>query len=300
MSSAGRTTVLLLVPGRSTVTLELNARWPFALLALLALPLLTGTAAQRCLDPAHGGRSAMLALSEMTGSMQALGREPAIGRMLDVAAASERETARAFVSVAHAEARDVPERIPTPSRASALARDMVSAQQVLRVFAPHVATAPAAADPANTWLRVQALHLDESVRVRPFDASGAVNPEAFDAIRHLMRCRITGDEIAIDPRLVRILVQIGATYDKTIQLVSGHRMAHTIGTHTTSQHTLGKAADIRVPGVGIEQLRALALKLGARGVGLYPEKGFVHIDVRDKAKYTWKWTEAQGEEPDMR
>ena len=150
---------------------------------------------------------------------------------------------------------------------------------------------------ANTWLRLQSLHLGESVRVQPFDAGGAANPEAFDALRHLMRCRVTGDEIAIDPRLVRILVQINATYNRPIQLVSGHRMPNTIGTSETSQHALGKAADIRVAGVGIEQLRALALKLGARGVGLYPEKGFVHVDVRDKAKYTWTWTEATGEKP---
>jgi len=43
----------------------------------------------------------------------------------------------------------------------------------------------------------------------------------------------------------------------------------------------------------------VAIKLGARGVGLYPEKGFVHVDVRDKQRYFWVWTARGGEQADM-
>jgi uncharacterized protein YcbK (DUF882 family) len=293
--SAGRTTVLLLVPGRSTLTLELDARWPFALAMLLALPMMMGVAARQCLDHANSAHLRGFALAELTGSLQALQTssahaqaplaiEPAVAQRAHVRDAA----APAFVSVVRSE--------PLPARPA-----VVSAQQVLRVFSPLRGTAPSEPVPvANTWLRLHSLHLGESVRVQPFDANGAANPEAFDALRHLMRCRVTGDEIAIDSRLVRILVQINATYNRPIQLVSGHRTPHTIGTSETSQHALGKAADIKIAGVGIEELRALALKLGARGVGLYPEKGFVHIDVRDKAKYTWKWFDATGEQADIR
>lgn len=287
--------MLLLVPGRSTLTLELDARWPFAMAMLLALPLMMGVAARQCLDHANGGHLRGFALAELTGSLQALQPPHAHAQASDMVEPLVAQRARmrdaaapAFVSVVRSErASDRPA--------------LIRAQQVLRVFSPLRGTTPAAPAPVtNTWLRLQSIHLGESVRVQPFDAVGAANPEAFDAVRHLMRCRVTGDEIAIDPRLIRILVQINATYNRPIQLVSGHRTPHTIGTSETSQHALGKAADIKVAGVGIEELRALALKLGARGVGLYPEKGFVHVDVRDKSKYTWKWTEAMGEQADIR
>src|SRR4029079_9436142 len=70
--SAGRTTVLLLVPGRSTLTLELDARWPFALAMLLTLPLMMGVAARQCLDHSQGMELRGFALAELTGSLQAL------------------------------------------------------------------------------------------------------------------------------------------------------------------------------------------------------------------------------------
>jgi hypothetical protein len=31
-------------------------------------------------------------------------------------------------------------------------------------------------------------------------------------------------------------------------------------------------------------------------VGLYPEKGFLHIDVRTKPRYFWAFTEKHGEQ----
>jgi uncharacterized protein YcbK (DUF882 family) len=46
-----------------------------------------------------------------------------------------------------------------------------------------------------------------------------------------------------------------------------------------SQHMLGKAIDIRVPGVRTVTLRNAALALHAGGVGFYPVSQFVHVDV---------------------
>ena len=55
-----------------------------------------------------------------------------------------------------------------------------------------------------------------------------------------------------------------------------------------SQHQYGRAADIRVSGVPVERLAAYAETLlpGTGGIGRYPAKGFVHVDVR-KAKSRW-------------
>jgi uncharacterized protein YcbK (DUF882 family) len=42
---------------------------------------------------------------------------------------------------------------------------------------------------------------------------------------------------------------------------------------------VGKAADIRVPGVKLDTLRAAARSLQLGGVGFYPSSNFVHVDT---------------------
>lgn len=57
-----------------------------------------------------------------------------------------------------------------------------------------------------------------------------------------------------------------------------------------SQHLYGTAADIRVPGMTVEQLARAAEQVRAfrtGGIGRYPRKGFVHVDVRG---YRARWT----------
>ena len=48
---------------------------------------------------------------------------------------------------------------------------------------------------------------------------------------------------------------------------------------SNSQHSQGKASDVRVQGVDLGRLRAAALDLQAGGVGYYPVSNFVHVDV---------------------
>jgi len=270
-----RATVMVLVPGRRTWSFELDHRLPSALLALLMGSAIVGATAQRCFDPGFGERRCVNA-SDLTGNLNALAwPEPA--------------SRRAFVAV----------------RPASGARPLKVKQAPLS--APVVRPAPLRNAPTvrpglarATTLRVNALHLGESLTVDVFDASGAPQPAGFQALQHLMRCRISGEETPIDPKLIRILAQVNAIYDRPILLVSGHRKPHVIGTKPTSQHALGRAADIRVAGVGIEELRDLVIRLGARGVGLYPEKGFIHVDVREKPRYFWTYSEEEGEEADLR
>jgi uncharacterized protein YcbK (DUF882 family) len=42
---------------------------------------------------------------------------------------------------------------------------------------------------------------------------------------------------------------------------------------------VGKAIDIRVPGVPLKTLHRAAVSLKGGGVGFYPEPNFVHVDV---------------------
>ena len=139
-------------------------------------------------------------------------------------------------------------------------------------------------------LRLASFHHGESIDVVPWNENGERDVAAFAAVSRLFRCRVTNHEVEVNERLVKLLTTLNDLYDKPLYLISGHRMPHTVDTSPTSQHTMGTAADVRVPGVSIDELREVALELGARGVGLYTENQFVHIDFRARPKYQWSDT----------
>ena len=112
-----------------------------------------------------------------------------------------------------------------------------------------------------------------------------------------VRCRDGSDVVMIDESLVVLLQCIREHFGKPITITSGYRT----GTHNTavggsrsSQHLLGKAADIQVAGVSVEDVAAYAESLlpGWGGVGRYPvkagrTKGWVHVDTRpNKSRWT--------------
>lgn len=53
-----------------------------------------------------------------------------------------------------------------------------------------------------------------------------------------------------------------------------------VGGVSNSQHLLGKAADIVVPGVSPEKVAEGAEKVGFNGIGIY--KNFTHVDIRER------------------
>ena len=98
------------------------------------------------------------------------------------------------------------------------------------------------------------------------------------------------DVVLIDDELVVLLQCIREHFGKAVTITSGYRT----GTHNTavggsksSQHLLGKAADIQVADTTVEAVAAYAESLmpGWGGVGRYPvkagrAKGWVHVDTR--------------------
>jgi uncharacterized protein YcbK (DUF882 family) len=95
-------------------------------------------------------------------------------------------------------------------------------------------------------------------------------------------------ELALE--LQKLRVYLG----KPIKIHSGFRKPENNTGVSKSQHLLGKAADIKVPGMTPTEVHKAVLKLiregGLKqgGVGLYPnskrrKSGFVHYDIRGKA-----------------
>lgn len=96
-------------------------------------------------------------------------------------------------------------------------------------------------------------------------------------------CKDGSDPIFIDSQLVTILQKIRTHFGRAVTINSAYRTPthnRSVGGSEFSQHTYGKAADIKINGVSPEKIATYAEKLlpGTGGIGVY--KSFCHIDVR--------------------
>ncbi len=95
----------------------------------------------------------------------------------------------------------------------------------------------------------------------------------------------------MDPHLIDLVweVQRESGSKEPIWVVCGYRSPQTNamlrhrsnGVARFSQHMLGRAMDFYIPGMPLEQLRVIGLRLQRGGVGFYPTSGspFVHMDT---------------------
>jgi len=116
--------------------------------------------------------------------------------------------------------------------------------------------------------------------------TGDLDQASYRAVRHLLRCRRTGAEIPIDPRLIELLYGLAQRTGQKLILISGYRTPGFAAPN--SYHTRGMAADIRIPGMTALMVRDLARAMGVRGIGYYPRSQFVHVDLRDEPFF---WTD---------
>lgn len=152
---------------------------------------------------------------------------------------------------------------------------------------------PAMAAGGEWRLAIRNVHNNESVDA-VFARAGRFVPEGLAELNHGLRDWRTGEAMAMDRRLLALLVRLREKLEiggsRKIDLISGYRSPHTnaalrvaggehTGVATRSQHMLGKATDIMVPGVTLDRLHGAALALGGGGVGYYPRDGFVHVDT---------------------
>jgi uncharacterized protein YcbK (DUF882 family) len=119
----------------------------------------------------------------------------------------------------------------------------------------------------------------------------AGNPveEAVHNISHLLRDIRTDDVKAVDVNLLDLIAAMSLELktDEPFHVICGYRSPKTNdllrrqnkGVAKNSFHIKGQAADIRLPGQKTDVLRKAAYKLKMGGVGYYPNRRFVHIDV---------------------
>jgi uncharacterized protein YcbK (DUF882 family) len=145
------------------------------------------------------------------------------------------------------------------------------------------------AKPETRTLHMKHHWLRESLDVT-YKIGDEYQPAAMAEISRFMRDWHCDKMAPIDPGLVDRLYDLQQSIGpgRTIRLISGYRsegynaslLAAGRIVDPNSQHMLGRAADIFVPGVPADRVRKAAEQQGRGGVGYYPFSGprFVHID----------------------
>ena len=111
-------------------------------------------------------------------------------------------------------------------------------------------------------------------------------------------CSDGSDAVFIAPELASVLQKVRTHFAKSVHVLSGYRTpTHNakVGGSKSSQHLLGRAADIQVAGTSVEDVASYAESLlhNWGGVGRYPvkagrAKGWVHVDTRPNKR---RWTQ---------
>jgi uncharacterized protein YcbK (DUF882 family) len=165
----------------------------------------------------------------------------------------------------------------------------------MRPFLPvDIAEAPQPGSPLpEKRIAFRSVNTGEKIDARYFNAKGW-DDQGLAEINHGLRDWRTGEVFGIDRKLIALLTELRETLDvaptKAFDLISGFRSSATnnglrkaggshTGVATKSQHMLGKATDIALPGIPLDRLRAAARAAAKGGVGFYPADGFVHVDT---------------------
>lgn len=141
------------------------------------------------------------------------------------------------------------------------------------------------------------LHLHTGERLTTvYYADGRYLPSAMKQINHLLRDYRLNEVKPVSTDLLDLLFALdrhlgtGAPFE----VLSGYRSAETNamlsqrsrGVAKRSLHIEAKAIDIRIPGVKSSDVAQVARAMQSGGVGYYPRRNFVHIDVGDVRTWT--------------
>lgn len=138
-------------------------------------------------------------------------------------------------------------------------------------------------------LRMVSINGRGSAEVTPQRAEGGFDEAACAQVAQVASDARTNRVHPIDRRLIEMVYEIARHFHAgQVTVVSGYRAES-----RHSNHSLGRAIDIIVPGVRDGAVAEFARTLGFAGVGVYPSSGFVHVDVRE-ASFFWVDSSAPG------
>jgi uncharacterized protein YcbK (DUF882 family) len=134
------------------------------------------------------------------------------------------------------------------------------------------------------------IHTGEDITIT-FKRDGRYDEAALEKLNWFLRDWRRQQETRMDPHLIDLIweVQRETGSKEPVWVVCGYRSPETNamlrrrsgGVARFSQHMLGHAMDFYIPGVPLEELRVIGLRLQRGGVGFYPTSGspFVHMDT---------------------
>ncbi len=96
--------------------------------------------------------------------------------------------------------------------------------------------------------------------------------------------------VKLEPLLLEKLQRLRDLTEGPLIITSGYRCKREnrrVGGVPHSYHLLGKAADVYSKVVSLEKLLDFAAQIGFTGIGYYPDRHFLHLDIREKP-YFWK------------
>ena len=95
----------------------------------------------------------------------------------------------------------------------------------------------------------------------------------------------------LHPLLLQKLKCLRFKADKTVIINSGFRCPdynRKVNGVKVSYHLLGMAVDIHVPGMSLKDLLLIAKEIGFKGIGFYPKRNFLHLDIRPTGQARWQ------------
>ena len=98
-------------------------------------------------------------------------------------------------------------------------------------------------------------------------------------------------QVMLHPLLLQKLKNLRWEIRTPVIITSGYRCSlynQEIGGIKSSYHLLGMAADIHVPGISLINLLKISEEFGFKGIGFYPERNFLHLDIRTTRKARWQ------------
>jgi uncharacterized protein YcbK (DUF882 family) len=177
------------------------------------------------------------------------------------------------------------------NQTSKLRRDLLKAGMAFALTGLQVR--PAFADfeqkkMAGRKLAFYNLHTGESLKAE-YWAEGEYLPDALADINHILRDFRNDQILTIETPLLDLLHNLHLTLgtSQPFHIVSAYRSpetnsilaANSDGVAKGSLHMQGKAIDLYIEGIPLNELRHAAINLHGGGVGYYPNSNFVHVDV---------------------